>query len=832
MKSYRPSSAAAYSFQDFTSLDYRAPPNNSSRVEEHFTLSKIDQNTSEQEEVLNTYFKARDSIEQSKRQLNVNLEQHRYGDQPFVRYQLVNEGGSQYQARSYQQDGVGHSNSHGDRYSGGVLQPRSKEQVIREHIHNEAVSNMVIQRMQEKSHERPPTSAKKEKLSRPKSGGLKYLSKVASQVQRKDNTNLIQRVYQNENKPSPRLVPRVQLDEDYMKLEKDYERFEKDITHRSTKPDLEEQQQQKRDYFNQHPIKPLHSMPETIHYPENEFIKQPDLNLSNVSTSHNLQALNMYAKPFFNPNPLRSSDSNLSLFSFVLDKSPYTAPASKPLQYYNYVPPVDNPIISARSNSKSPNTARTNQAPLSARGPISSKFTRVYANHAEDRCFDFLKDCRASYPRTFTPSHAAESGKRMYNQFHIYQQRLERKKIERERMLLSEVKQTPSICRKSELIVKNAEERGKPDSQIGTEQQLRRHENCYFGALCRSIDYKDEEKLQNDDIKQVTDTVGGKDWQNNKGRVVSQSAMKPAKGNIKGHSKKRSMSDTKNSTIRSLMTASKNRSGALKSARVVKQDLHPHPQQPRATSVTERKTLNPQSSRSSKRPESSCCSRISLDYPSQQLNSSRSQAIRLVPVMVGGQMLSIESHPNPFQTKDESFRVLMQEQYHKQLSSQRSKNGSNQPPMRINLRQMQPEILKGQGRVQPIQIVPEYKSCESEKGNKALKRLCDQYKLGFESINKDEQQVKREGKFATIDSQQDAATNVSTQGCGAGAQSYRSKSSLKANQVLPKKFKVIKSLAQQKERSSSKKQVSYQQDSFNNNNTNSYSQIARNKKYF
>lgn len=156
-------------------------------------------------------------------------------------------------------------------------------------------------------------------------------------------------------------------------------------------------------------------MPETIHYPENEFTRQPDLNLSNVSTSHNLQALNMYAKPFFNPNPLRSSDSNLSLFSFVLDKSPYAAPASKPLQCYNYVPPVDNPISSARSNSKSPNTARATQAPLSARAPISSKFTRVYANHAEDRCFEFLKDCRASYPRTFTPSHAAESGKRMYN---------------------------------------------------------------------------------------------------------------------------------------------------------------------------------------------------------------------------------------------------------------------------------------------------------------------------------------------------------------------------------------------------------------------------------
>ena len=79
-------------------------------------------------------------------------------------------------------------------------------------------------------------------------------------------------------------------------------------------------------------------------------------------------------------------------------------------------------------------------------------------------------------------------------------------------MLLSEVKSTPSICRRSELIIKNAEDRGKTDSQIGSEHQLRRHENCYFGALCKSIDYKDVAKPRNDDIKQVTDVVNGVDW--------------------------------------------------------------------------------------------------------------------------------------------------------------------------------------------------------------------------------------------------------------------------------------------------------------------------------
>lgn len=121
------------------------------------------------------------------------------------------------------------------------MQTRSNEQVIREHIHNEAVSNMVIQRMQEKTQDRP-------KQARPKSGGLKYLSKVASSVQRKENNNFISRVC------------KVQLDEDYMRLEKDYERFEKDLSHKS---------EVKTEYFNNNPSKP----PDIANQGDNLFIQ-------------------------------------------------------------------------------------------------------------------------------------------------------------------------------------------------------------------------------------------------------------------------------------------------------------------------------------------------------------------------------------------------------------------------------------------------------------------------------------------------------------------------------------------------------------------------------
>lgn len=113
--------------------------------------------------------------------------------------------------------------------------------------------------------------------------------------------------------------------------------------------------------------------------------------------------------------------------------------------------------------------------------------------------------------------------------------------------------------------------RGQTDSQIGSEHQLRRHQNCYFGALCKSIDYD----IKNKYIKQVTEFVGGEDWQ--KGNPVMappDTASKPGKEKKKAHMKKRSLSESKNSSMKSFNTASKkqNSSGVLKSARMTKQD--------------------------------------------------------------------------------------------------------------------------------------------------------------------------------------------------------------------------------------------------------------------
>jgi hypothetical protein len=52
---------------------------------------------------------------------------------------------------------------------------------------------------------------------------------------------------------------------------------------------------------------------------------------------------------------------------------------------------------------------------------------------------------------------AAVSGNRMFNQFYIYQQRLMKKRIEREKDLLKEVRDRPAICKKSESILRRAE---------------------------------------------------------------------------------------------------------------------------------------------------------------------------------------------------------------------------------------------------------------------------------------------------------------------------------------------------------------------------------------
>lgn len=174
--------------------------------------------------------------------------------------------------------------------------------MIREHVQNEAVSNMLIKRIQDKQtpEQRPPLINKKQ--VRPNSSGVKYLNKVAlTQAPRRDNDSenkapLINMQRQTYHNNAIKLIP---VDEDYMKIERCYYDNDSFIT--------------PRDQANEH-------------LPPSTARNKLDTSLDDLESSRRRNK-----QPFQMVNPLRQSNSNLSLFSFILDKSPYTAPGSKPL---------------------------------------------------------------------------------------------------------------------------------------------------------------------------------------------------------------------------------------------------------------------------------------------------------------------------------------------------------------------------------------------------------------------------------------------------------------------------------------------------------------------
>lgn len=100
--------------------------------------------------------------------------------------------------------------------------------MIREQVKNPAVSNMLIQRIREKSEDLPLPP---KKFIRPKSSGLKYLNKVASQMQRRVR----------EDKENKEVVTK-KADDDYLTLEKNFE-----STLKSQQAALKEEQKL---YFN------------------------------------------------------------------------------------------------------------------------------------------------------------------------------------------------------------------------------------------------------------------------------------------------------------------------------------------------------------------------------------------------------------------------------------------------------------------------------------------------------------------------------------------------------------------------------------------------------
>jgi hypothetical protein len=68
----------------------------------------------------------------------------------------------------------------------------------------------------------------------------------------------------------------------------------------------------------------------------------------------------------------------------------------------------------------------------------------------------------------------------MFNQYYIYQSKLQQKAHERDQLVMSELKEKPTICKKSSIIATRASSlNNTPDT---FRQQLKRHEHCYFGG--------------------------------------------------------------------------------------------------------------------------------------------------------------------------------------------------------------------------------------------------------------------------------------------------------------------------------------------------------------
>lgn len=129
-----------------------------------------------------------------------------------------------------------------------------------------------------------------------------------------------------------------------------------------------------------------------------------------------------------NVNPLRTKNSNLGVFSFVLDKSPYAPVGSRPIQCFENLPQPQ--IYESRNRygtvtamaERSTSRTRSRSPLISARSLSASKYGRAYANQAESICNDFLEECREleyQSERHFKPKEAEKSGKRMHNQFYV-----------------------------------------------------------------------------------------------------------------------------------------------------------------------------------------------------------------------------------------------------------------------------------------------------------------------------------------------------------------------------------------------------------------------------
>eukprot|EP00347_Sterkiella_histriomuscorum_P000585 403375282 len=225
----------------------------------------------------------------------------------------------------------------------------------------------------------------------------------------------------------------------------------------------------------------------------------PNSHVESVLSNHyKLQYQNQQQKSSQNQShelqvPLFGDSKNLQVFSFVLDKSPY---AQQPLRnqqssaqkYYNdNITPSKTPTSYRCNQQSSVKKDTTNQqysqSPFRQSRANYNQQTQLSAsksvyNQSAQKSYmqNFEQNLQESQPVKYSPAQSHSSGSRMYNQYYIYQQKLQQKRQERDNHIESQMREKPQICKKSQDIVDN----GPSIASYGMEEQLKRHQNCYY----------------------------------------------------------------------------------------------------------------------------------------------------------------------------------------------------------------------------------------------------------------------------------------------------------------------------------------------------------------
>ncbi|CDW85181.1 UNKNOWN [Stylonychia lemnae] len=320
---------------------------------------------------------------------------------------------------------------------------------IIQNIENEVVSKMLLQRMQDKSIRQSQDSSRVIQLQ---------------EVQQLKNINIdIQDLKKHLEASHQQLMSQEQ---------------QSISTHRS-QTSTNQNTQQYQQLVSQNDINNFNNidMPNSIHQ-QNNYQKsyqfnqvQPQMSIqmandilnertSNFQNSYNNQAIGL------------GDPRNLDVYSFMLEKSPYNInppqqraqSSTKKCNTGGYKPPRSASCQKQRDNSKSNNSFNNSISKQNG-------FLKQYEQDLE--------------PIKFTPKEAKQSGERLYKQHQIYQYRLDQKKQARNDEIDSKMKDKPTICKKSQQIIEN----GPSISTYDLQEQLRRHQNCYYKHSHSTIDH-------------------------------------------------------------------------------------------------------------------------------------------------------------------------------------------------------------------------------------------------------------------------------------------------------------------------------------------------------